>query len=327
MTTGSRLLAFTLLAALLIITITATPTAAQAWPERPLRLLVPFAPGGTTDSIGRLSAEWLGAHIGQPVVVENRTGANGAIAVEAVARSRADGYTLLTASASQMVMLPALTRVPYDPIRDFAPISIIGANPQVLAVSVRLGINDLASFLAYLRTNPGKVSYSSGGNGSSNHLAMLLLLNRTQASAEHVPYRGGAPAMQAVLTGDVAAYFGNPSDIIPHLDGAAIRVLGVAGTERLAAMPNVPTISEQGLTGFRAETWNGIAAPTGVPEATLKRMAATLQSACANMAFRTALERLGTVPVCSTPEQFRQTLEAESLQWAELVRAMGIKLE
>jgi tripartite-type tricarboxylate transporter receptor subunit TctC len=156
---------------------------------------------------------------------------------------------------------------------------------------------------------------------------MLLLLSRTQTIAEHVPYRGGAPAMQAVLAGDVAAYFGNPSDIIPHLDGAAIRVLGVAGAERLAVMPNVPTIAEQGFPGFRAETWNGIAAPAGVPEAVLSRMVATLRIACADIAFRASLERLGTVPVCSTPEQFRHTMEAETLQWAELVRTTGIKLE
>jgi tripartite-type tricarboxylate transporter receptor subunit TctC len=300
---------------------------AQPWPERPLRLLVPFAPGGVTDSIGRLSAEFLGARLGQPVVVENRTGAGGAIAVEAVARSRSDGYTLLTASASQMVMLPALTRVPYDAARDFAPISIIGANPQVLAVSARIGVNSLPEFIAYLRANPGRVNYSSGGNGSSNHLAMALLLHRAGVSAEHVPYRGGAPAMQALLAGDVAAYFGNPSDIIPHQGGAAIRVIAVAGAERMAALPGVPTVAEQGFPDFRAETWNGIAAPAGTPEAAISRMAEILGTACADAAFRAALERMGTVPVCSTPAQFRAAMERDGPQWAELVRVAGLKLE
>jgi tripartite-type tricarboxylate transporter receptor subunit TctC len=300
---------------------------AQAWPDRPLRLLVPFAPGGVTDSIGRLSAEFMGARLGQSVVVENRTGAGGAIAVEAVARARADGYTLLTASASQMVMLPALARVPYDAARDFAPISIIGANPQVLAVSARIGVNTLPEFIAYLRANPGRVNYSSGGNGSSNHLAMALLLHRAGVSAEHLPYRGGAPAMQALLAGDVAAYFGNPSDIIPHQGGPAIRVLAVAGGERMAALPGVPTVAEQGFPNFRAETWNGIAAPAGTPEAAITRMAEILATACADAPFRAALERMGTVPVCSTPAQFRAAMERDGPQWAELVRVAGLKLE
>ncbi|MBX9750505.1 MAG: tripartite tricarboxylate transporter substrate binding protein [Roseococcus sp.] len=300
---------------------------AQPWPDRPLRLLVPFAPGGVTDSVGRLSAEFLGARLGQSVVVENRTGAGGAIAVEAVARARADGYTLLTASASQMVMLPALARVPYDAARDFAPISIIGANPQVLAVSARLGVSSLPEFIAHLRANPGRVNYSSGGNGSSNHLAMALLLHRAGVSAEHVPYRGGAPAMQALLAGDVAAYFGNPSDIIPHQGGPAIRVIAVAGGERMTALPGVPTVAEQGFPDFRAETWNGIAAPAGTPEAAITRMAEILGTACADAPFRAALERMGTVPVCSTPAQFRAAMERDGPQWAELVRVAGLKLE
>lgn len=300
---------------------------APAWPDRPLRLLVPFAPGGVTDSIGRLSAEFLAARLGQPVVVENRTGAGGAIAVEAVVRSRADGYTLLTASASQMVMLPALTRVPYDAPRDIAGISIIGTNPQVLAVSARTGVNNLQDFIAYLRANPGQANYSSGGNGSSNHLAMALLLQRAGVEAQHIPYRGGAPAMQALLAGDVAAYFGNPSDIIPHKDGPAIRVIAVAGATPMAALPGVPTVAAQGFPGFVAETWNGIAAPAGTPEPAITRMAEILGTACADPAFRAALERMGTVPVCSTPAQFRATMERDGPQWTELVRVARLALE
>lgn len=300
---------------------------AQGWPDRPLRLLVPFAPGGVTDSIGRISAEFLSARVGQSVVVENRTGAGGAIAVEAVARSRPDGYTLLTASASQMVMLPALARVAYDAAQDFAPISIIGANPQVLAVSARIGVNTLPEFVAYLRAHPGRVNYSSGGTGSSNHLAMALLLHRAGVAAEHVPYRGGAPAMQALLAGDVAAYFGNPSDIIPHQSGPAIRVIAVAGAERMAALPGVPTVAEQGFPDFRAETWNGIAAPAGTPEVAITRMAEILGTACADVTFRATLERMGTVPICSTPAQFRAAMERDGPQWAELVRVAGLRLE
>ncbi|MDB5379236.1 MAG: Tripartite-type tricarboxylate transporter, receptor component TctC [Rubritepida sp.] len=305
----------------------AGPALAQAWPDHPLRVVVPFAPGGVTDSIGRLASEWLSGKLGQPVVVENRTGANGMIAVEFVARSRPDGYTLLTASASQMVMLPALAQLSVDPAHDIAPISIVGSNPQVLAVSARLGINNLQEFIAYVQANPGRLNYSSGGNGSSNHLAMELLLNRAGLRATHVPYRGGSPAMQAVLAGDVAAYFGNPSDIIPHLGGPAIKVIGIAGPERMAQLPGVPTIAEQGLAGFQAQTWNGIAAPAGTPPELIERMGAILVSACQDAAFKTAVERLGAIPVCSTPAQMRAAMEADGPQWQELVRAAQLKLE
>ena len=306
----------------------APPALAQGnWPERPIRLVVPFAPGGVTDGIGRLAADWLGSRLGQPVAVENRTGANGAIAAEAVARSRPDGYTLLTASASQMVMLPALTPLPFDPARDFAPISIIGANPQVLAVAARYGASTVQEFIALLRREGGRLTYASAGNGSSNHLAMALLLHRTGLAAEHITYRGGNPAMQAVLAGDVAAYFGNPIDIMPHLGGTTVRVLGVAGESPMAALPGVPTMASQGLPGFRAETWNGIAAPAGTPDAVVQRLAELLVAACSDAGFRTALERLGTAPVCSTPEQFRTRMAADGPQWRELVQAAGLKLE
>jgi tripartite-type tricarboxylate transporter receptor subunit TctC len=305
----------------------AGPALAQAWPDHPLRVVVPFAPGGVTDSIGRLASEWLSGKLGQPVVVENRTGANGMIAVEFVARSRPDGYTLLTASASQMVMLPALAQLSVDPARDIAPISIVGSNPQVLAVSARLGINNLQEFIAYVQANPGRLNYSSGGNGSSNHLAMELLLNRAGLRATHVPYRGGSPAMQAVLAGDVGAYFGNPSDIIPHLGGPAIKVIGIAGPERMAQLPGVPTIAEQGLAGFQAQTWNGIAAAAGTPPELIERMGAILVSACQDAGFKAAVERLGAIPVCSTPAQMRAAVEADGPQWQELVRAAQLRLE
>jgi tripartite-type tricarboxylate transporter receptor subunit TctC len=288
---------------------------------------VPFAPGGQTDSIGRLGAEWLGARLGQPVVVENRTGANGAIAVEAVARARPDGYTLLTASASQMVMLPALARLPFDTMRDLSPVSILGSNPQVLAVSTRLNTPDLASFLAYLRAQDGRAAYSSGGNGSSNHLAMALLLQRAGLEAVQVPYRGGAPAVQALLAGDVVAYFGNPSDVIPHHGGPALRVIAIAGPDRMATLPGVHTVAEQGFPGFRAETWNGIAAPAGTPAPIIERLGQLLGAACADAGFRAALERLGAVPVCSSPAQMRAVMEADGPQWADLVRTAGLRLD
>ncbi len=325
---AGRLARRALLALPLLATAAAAPAAAQGtWPERPIRLIVPFPPGGVTDSIARLAAGWMTSRLGQQVVVENRTGAGGAIAAEAAARSRPDGYTLFTASASQLVMLPALTTLSFDPVRDFAPISIIGSNPQVLAVAARYGANTLQDFLALLQRENGRLTYGTAGNGSSNHLAMALLLHRTGLAAEHIIYRGGNFAMQAVLAGDVAAYFGNPIDIMPHAGGPAVRVLGVAAEAPMAALPGVPTIAAQGLPGFRAETWNSIVAPAGTPDAVVQRLADILVTACRDAEARTALERLGTEPVCSTPAEFRTRMAADGPQWRELVQAAGLKLE
>lgn len=305
------------------------PAAAQApWPDRPIRLIVPFAPGGVTDSLGRLSAEWLSNRFGQPVVVENRSGANGAIAAELVAHSKPDGYTLLTASASQMVMLPALTHhLNFDAEKDFAPVSIVGSNPMVLGVAASLGVRSLAEFVALTKRQPGKLDYSSAGSGSSTHLAMALFLERAGISMQHIPYRGGAPAMQALLAGDVSAYFGNPSDMIPYATGENVRILAVAGSERLRALPDVPTVAEQGYPGFRAETWNGITAPAGTPAEIITRLASDLRAACDDATFRGNLERLGTTPVCSTPEGFRQAMQTDAPLWREAVRISGATLD
>lgn len=303
------------------------PAAHAQWPDRPIRVLVPFAPGGVTDGIGRLSSEWLSQKLGQSVVVENRTGASGAIAAEATMRAAPDGYTLFTASASQLVMLPALTRVNFDSLRDFAPISIVAGNPQVLGVSERLGVSTLREFVARARAENGQLDFSSAGAGSSNHLAMALLLSAAGIELQHIPYRGGAPAMQALLTGEVAAYFGNPSDFIPHLGAGRMRVIAIAGPNRLPSLPGVQTVAEQGYPGFRAETWNGLVAPAGTPAPIIERLASLLGEACQDAAFRAALERLGTTPECSTPAAFRQAIERDAPLWREAVRISGATLD
>jgi tripartite-type tricarboxylate transporter receptor subunit TctC len=300
---------------------------AAAWPDRPIRILVPFAPGGVTDTIGRMSADWLQRRLGQPVAVENRTGAAGAIAAEAVARARPDGYTLLTASASQMVMLPALTTLNFDPGADLVGVSIVASNPMVLGVSARTGARTLREFVALAQARPGTLDFSSAGSGSSNHLAMELLLHRAGIRMQHVTYRGGAPAMQALLTGEVAAYFGNPIDLLPHLANPAIRVLGVAARQRLEAMPEVPTVIEAGYPDFVAETWNGIAAPAGTPAEIVSRIAQELGLACQDAGFRQRLQGLGTTPLCSTPAEFQAAMGRDGPIWREAVRVSGARLE
>ncbi|WP_424139955.1 Bug family tripartite tricarboxylate transporter substrate binding protein [Roseomonas chloroacetimidivorans] len=297
------------------------------WPERPIRLIVPFAPGGVTDGIARLSADWLSKTLGQPVPVENRSGANGAIAAEFVARSAPDGYTLFMASASQMVMLPALMQLNFDPVKDFAPVSIVASNPVVFAASTKLGVRTLPEFLDLARRQPGKFDYSSAGTGSSSHLAMALFLSRAGIEMQHVPYRGGAPATQALLTGDVAAHFGNPTDVIPHQGGGSIRLLAIAGPDRLPSLRDVPTFDEAGFPGFRAETWNGIVAPAGTPMAVVQRVAEALGHACQDAEFRASLERLGTTPICGKPADFLGAIQADGALWREAVRISGARLD
>lgn len=315
------------LAALAALSVAALEARAQDGPSRPVRIVVPFAPGGVTDTVARLSAEWLRAELKQSAVVENKPGANGLIAMETVARGPADGTSLLTASASQMVMLPALKKLDLDPATAFAPVSIVASNPMVLAVSSKLGVDTLPDFLQLVRAKPGRLDYAIAGAGSSTHLAMALLLARAGAEMQAVPYRGGAPSMQALLSGDVAAYFGNPNEIIPHAGGQIVKVLAVAGPERLPGLPNVPTVAEQGFPGFRAETWNGLAAPAGTPEPILRRLADAMGRACADPTFRATLEKAGTTPVCGTPDAFRRTMEADAPLWREAVRLSGAQLE
>jgi len=303
------------------------PASAQEnWPDRPIRLVVPFAPGGVTDSIGRLAAEWMGARLGRPVVVENRSGGNGTIAAEFVAASRPDGYTLLVASASQMVVLPALTSVRYDPVRSFAPVSIVASNPFALTVPTQLGVSNLQEFIALARRDP-TLNYASAGNGSGSHLTMALFLRRAGIEMQHIPYRGGGPAVQDLLGGRVAAYFGNPAEAVPQLAGGRLRVIATSGRARIAELPDVPTVTEQGVGGVLTETWNGIAAPAGTPPAIVARLAEALRPACADATFRAALGRLGVDPVCNTPADLAARIEADLPVWREAVQISGATLD
>jgi len=298
-----------------------------SWPERPIRMIVPFAPGGVTDGIARLSAEWLSKALGQPVAVENRSGANGAIAAEFVARAAPDGYTLLMASASQMVALPALTRLNFDPVRDFVPISIVASNPLVVAVNTKLGVRTLGEFLEMGRRHPGQMNYSSAGIGSSSHLAMALFLSHAGIDMQHVPYRGGAPATQALLTAEVAAHFANPTDVIPHQGGDSIRLLAIAGPDRLPSLEQVPTIVEAGAPAFHAGTWNGLVGPANTPSTVVQRVGEALRRACQDAEFRSSLEKLGTIPDCGTPDMFREVMRNDGAMWREAVRISGARLD
>jgi tripartite-type tricarboxylate transporter receptor subunit TctC len=313
---------------LLVMIAAAWPAWAQeAWPQRPLRLVVPYPPGGVTDGFGRLAAEWLAPRLGQPVVVENRSGASGALAIEYVMASRADGYTLLVSSNSQLVFQQVAGRPSYEPLRDLAPISIMGRNPAVLAVRADLGVTTLPAFVALLRQSPGKYDYSSAGAGGASHLAMVLFTQVTGTSMQHVPYRGGVPAMQDLLAGVVAAHAAAPSDALPHVTGGRIRLLAVTGDKRLPAAPEVPTTAELGYPQMTLFMWNSLLAPLGTPGPVLARLEREIRAACGDAVFQAGLARLGAEPVCGSSAEMATTLRTETPMWREVVRASGLTFD
>ncbi|HVL35112.1 MAG TPA: tripartite tricarboxylate transporter substrate binding protein [Burkholderiales bacterium] len=298
--------------------------AQQPWPQKPVRVIVPFPPGGVTDSIARITADWLGQRLGQPVIAENRPGASGAIAADLVARAEPDGYTLLSAATPQLAIVPYVQKIAYDPVKDFAPVSIVGTNPFALGCNHKVPSNDLREFVDYARARPGELSYASPGSGSVGHLTMALFLARAGLKMEAVLYKGGGPAIADVIAGHVPCYFGNLNEIIPHA-GGKLKVFAVSGERRAPQLPNVPTVAEQGYPGFRTITWNGYVAPAGTPRAVVERIAREIGEACKDAAFAARLTKIGVDPVCSTPAEFERAVREDLQIWKEAVQAAGIK--
>jgi len=297
----------------------------QQWPQRPVRIIVPFPPGGVTDAIARITADWLSQRVGQGVIAENKPGASGAIAAEYVARAAPDGYTLFMAATPQLAVVPQVQKIPYDPVKDFAPVSIVGASAFGLGVNDHLPARSLAEFVDYARARPGQLNFASPGAGTVGHLTMALFLARAGLKMEAVLYKGGGPAMLDVLSGAVPVYFGNLNELLPHLASGRIRVLAVSGDRRTTQLPNVPTVAEQGYPGFRTDTWNGIVAPAGTPPEVVERIAREIAAGCQDAGFVARLDRIGVDAVCSSPAQFAQVIRQDIDLWKEAVRAAGIR--
>jgi tripartite-type tricarboxylate transporter receptor subunit TctC len=286
--------------------------------------VVPFPPGGVTDSIARITADWLTPRLGQPVIAENRPGASGAIAAEFVARSEPDGYTLLSASAPQLAVLPYVQKIGYDPVKDFAPISIVGTNPFALGCNAKLPAKSLGEFVAYVKARQGQLSFASAGAGSVGHLTMALFLARAGLKMEPVLYKGGGPAMADVLAGHVPCYFGNLNELIPHA-GGRVTVLAVSAERRAPQLPQVPTVAEQGYPGFRTITWNGYVAPAATPREVVERIAREVGAACKDAGFVERLNKIGVDPVCGTPAEFAAAIKEDLGTWKEAVQAAEAK--
>jgi tripartite-type tricarboxylate transporter receptor subunit TctC len=312
---------------LLLAGTAALPVAARAqsaWaPERPVRLLVGFAAGGSTDVTARLVAAALSDRLGQPVVVENRPGAGGNIAAEAAARSAPDGHTLFMGVSGILAANPALYRsLPFDPLRDFAPISQVAFIPNLVVVHPDLPAPDLAGFIAYAKANPGRVHYGSAGNGTSLHLAGALLAARAGLALVHVPYRGGAPAATDLLSGKIQMLASPVVEVIGHVQAGRLRPLAVTTARRSPLLPEVPTVAET-VPGFEIALWNGLLAPSGTPAPAIARLAAEAATVLRGEELRRKLAEQGSEPAPSTPEEFARFIRTEIPRWTEIVRLSG----
>ena len=313
----------TLLASLL-----ATPALAQSsWsPARPIRLIAPYAPGGGVDTAARLLAPPMGATLGQSVVVENRGGAGGSIGAAEVARAAPDGLTVMVDALAHTVN-PALMRgLAFDYAAAFTPITQILVWPQILLVSAALPVRSLAEFLAYAKARPGQLSYGSSGNATAAHLASALLLARAGVEMTHVPYRGGAPALQDLLAGNLAFVFGTVASSLQLAQEGRARALAVSSAHRLEGLPDVPTVAEQGFPGYELNEWNGLYGPAGLAPPVVARWHAAVGAALADPAVRPRLAALGAIPVGSTPEAFAAYVTAQREAMARLVRETRIEL-
>ncbi|AEG94358.1 Bug family tripartite tricarboxylate transporter substrate binding protein [Ramlibacter tataouinensis] len=300
-------------------------TAAAAWPGKPVRVVVSFPPGGAADQIARAVSEPLAQALGQPVVVENRAGANGNIAGDHVAKQPADGHTLLMSSGGTVSINPHLyARMPFDPVKDLVPVAAAARVLVYLEVHPKVPVNDARDFLAYLKANPGRLSYGSPGNGSSPHLAAEMMKAQTNAFATHIPYRGAAPAMQDLLGGQIDFMF-DPGVGLQHVKAGKLKLLAVGSPRRSPQFPDVPTMDEAGLRGFDADTWFGFYAPAGTPAAVVTRLNAEINTVLRSPAFGERMAAIGGIPSPMSPQDFAARAQADSERFGALIKARNIR--
>ncbi|WP_376091894.1 Bug family tripartite tricarboxylate transporter substrate binding protein [Roseomonas sp. CCTCC AB2023176] len=314
----------------LTLAVAVLPAAASAqgtFPDAPVRMIIPFPPGGPADLIARLLGRSMGERLGQPVVVESRSGAGGAIGVDAAAKARPDGQTIVLASTGALVVLPhMMARMAYGPLRELSPICHVLSVPQVLVVR-RGGAADVAVLVAQAKAAPGRLTFGSAGNGSSLHLAGELFKLRTGADITHVPYRGAAPALTDLLGGSISMMLADVPVVLPGIRSGDLVALAVTAAARNPALPSVPTMAEAGVTGAESETWYALFGPAGVPADRVARLHRAAAESLAEPELRRGLEEQGGAIVGSTPEQLAATLRSEHAKWGEIVRLSGARLE
>lgn len=301
---------------------------AQAYPSKPIRLVVTFAAGGSSDSLARGVAKQLGEQMGVSVVVENRPGAGGSIGSEVVAKGQGDGYLLLFGTIGTHGIGPALYKnLPFDPVKDFAPISLLHLLPNVLIVTNELPVHSVRELIDHARANPGRISFASAGNGSVSHLAGELFRMQTKTQLVHIPYKGGAAAMPDVIAGRVSIMFETVTNALAAARGGRVRALAVTGIERWKQAPELPTIAESGVTGYRVDSWTGLLAPASVPQPVVERLNAEVVKATKTPAYREQMAALGVEAVSSTPEEFRAYMVEEIAKWRQAIQLSGAKID
>ncbi len=311
---------------LLLLVAVSAPTNAQFWPTKPVRVVVGFAAGGSVDLVARITTPRLAEHLAQPVIIETRAGAGGNIAGELVARAPADGYTLLLSSGGALGgNLAIYSRMPYDPLKDLAPIGMIVFQSNVLIVNPSVPAKTVKEFIALARSRPGVLNYGSGGNGSSQHLSGELFSSLAGVKMVHVPYKGGAPAMTDLLGGQVDLMFQTIPEAIQMVRSGRVRALGLTGTRASAALPGVPTIAESGLPGFEFDGWMGLAGPAGLPASTVGRLNSELAKLLAEKDTRARLTEAGLDIAGGSPEQMAAMMKDQAARMIRLAKDVGIK--
>jgi len=300
----------------------------QAYPSKPIRLIVPFAAGGGNDNVARLVGKRLSDSLGQQLVIDNRPGAGGVLGAELAAKAAPDGYTLFLGGVASHAVNPNLNdRLSYDPIRDFAPVVLLASAPLVLVVHPSVPADSVKAFVALARSKPGQLNYASNGNGSSSHLAAVMFDSMTGVDMVHVPYKGLSPALADLLSGRVQVMFSSVVAILPHIKAEKLRGLAVTGSRRLPSMPNLPTIAESGLPGYEASSWYGVLAPAGTPREIVARLNSELVKVLDQPEVRGSLLAEGAEPIGGTPEQFAAHIRSEKERLGKLIREAKIRLE
>jgi tripartite-type tricarboxylate transporter receptor subunit TctC len=301
---------------------------AQAYPAKPIRLMVPFPPGGSTDIVARIVAQKLGAQLGQSLVIENRGGAGGTLGTAVVAKAAPDGYFLVVGTTSTHVVAPSVyQRLEYDPVRDFAPISLIATTPYLLVVNPAVPAKSLQELVGLLKASPGKLNYASAGVGSTTHLAMEMLKSASHTFVLHIPYNGNGPAGRAVMAGEVEILFGSLPAVLPHAKAGRVRALAVGTPKRSPSLPDVPTVAESGYAGFDASLWLAFLAPAGTPAPIVERLQKEIAAAVNAKDTAELLDKNGAEPLTSTPAELAAMIKDGVVKYAKVVKAAGVKPE
>jgi tripartite-type tricarboxylate transporter receptor subunit TctC len=300
---------------------------AQSYPTRPVAVVVAFTPGGPSDILARILGQKMSEILGKPVIVDNRPGAGGNVAAEFVARATPDGYTLLMGNNSILATNAALyTNIRFDVAKDFIPISLVGSQANILVVNPKLPVHSMAELIALAKSKPGKLTYASSGYGAAAHLAAELFKRDAGVTIEHIPYKGAAPALQDVVSGEVDMMFATAASVSGFIQAGSVRALAVTTPKRIAAFPDLPTIDELGLKGFDATTWHGLVAPTGTPPEVIQKLNSAVIQSLKDEVVRKQLERLGVEVVGSSPQEFAAYIKSETPKWTAVVQGLGAKL-